>query len=64
MSVGFDRQIPEEPKAHYARSGELDVLISRDPLRTPVLTSSGDEIRVELSVAPIGDPVTATQFAR
>src|SRR5712691_6135688 len=55
-------RLHQEQLAHYARSGEVGVLISRDPLHTPVLTSSGDEIRVELSVAPLGDPVLAAKY--
>jgi PAS domain S-box-containing protein len=55
-------RLHQEQLAHYARSGEVGVLISRDPLHTPVLTSSGDEIRVELSVAPLGDPALSAKY--
>jgi PAS domain S-box-containing protein len=55
-------RLHQEQLAYYARSGEVDVLISRDPLHTPVLTSSGDEIRVELSIAPLADPTLSAKY--
>jgi PAS domain S-box-containing protein len=38
---------------HYARSGEVAVLNGRAPLAMPALTRSGDEIQVEMSLAPL-----------
>jgi PAS domain S-box-containing protein len=38
---------------HYARTGEAAVLNGRAPLEMPALTRSGEEIRVEMSVAPM-----------
>jgi K+-sensing histidine kinase KdpD len=42
-----------ERLAHYARTGEAAVLNGRHPLEMPALTSSGAEIRVELTLAPL-----------
>jgi PAS domain S-box-containing protein len=39
--------------AHFARTGEAAVLNGRAPLGVPVLTRSGAEIRVEMSLAPM-----------
>jgi PAS domain S-box-containing protein len=49
-------RLHHERLAHYARTGESDVLESRQPLSTPVLTRSGVEIRVEMSLAPFAVP--------
>jgi PAS domain S-box-containing protein len=55
-------RLHHERVAHYARSGEAGVLLSRDPLHTPALTSTGDEIRVELSVTPFDDPTRPAKY--
>ncbi len=45
--------------AHFARTGEAAVLNGHAPLGMPVLTRSGDEIRVEMSLAPMEPESTA-----
>ena len=46
-----------ERVAHFARTGEAAVLNGRAPLGMSVLTRSGTEIRVEMSLAPM-EPVS------
>src|SRR5260370_42196511 len=42
-----------ERVAHFARTGEAAVLNGRAPLGMSVRTRSGDEVRVEMSLAPM-----------
>jgi PAS domain S-box-containing protein len=46
-------RLHQERLAHFTRSGEADVLTGRDALQIPAIQQGGEEIRVELSTAPI-----------
>jgi PAS domain S-box-containing protein len=49
-------RLHRERLAHYARTGETEVLDPRECLYTPALTCGGDEIRTELLVVPVEPP--------
>src|SRR5438105_4051974 len=49
-------RLHHERVGHYLRTGETDILATRTPLGVPAVTSSGEEIRVELSMLPMEVP--------
>lgn len=49
-------RLHRERIAHYRRTGEADVLTPRGPVTIPARARSGRELRVELSMAPVGVP--------
>jgi PAS domain S-box-containing protein len=46
-------RVHSERLAHYARSGDAAILTEGDPLEMPATSSTGEEIRVTLSFAPL-----------
>jgi PAS domain S-box-containing protein len=46
-------RLHRERVAHYARTGDDEILTGRTALGIPVLTSTGNELRVELSMQPL-----------
>ena len=55
-------RLHRERIGHYARTGEAGVLMGRTPLPILAPSSSGDEIRVEYSMAPLEVPGSPTRF--
>jgi len=55
-------RLHRERISHYARTGEAGVLMGRTPLPILAPSSSGDEIRVEYSMAPLEVPGSPTRF--
>ena len=55
-------RLHRERVGHYARTGDSGVLMGRTPLPMFALTSSGDEIRVEYSMAPLDVPGSPTRY--
>ena len=49
-------RLHRERIAHYLRTGEVEVLAIRAPLGIPVVTCTGDELRVNMSIAPLQAP--------
>jgi PAS domain S-box-containing protein len=55
-------RLHREQIAHYARTGELDVLLAAVPQVRPALTASHQEIRVESSMAPLELPGSPPRY--
>ena len=55
-------RLHREQIAHYARTGEADVLLARVPQARPALTASREEIRVECSMAPLEVPGSPPRY--
>src|SRR5207302_1757463 len=55
-------RLHREQIAHYARTGEADVLLARLPQARPALNASREEIRVECSMAPLEVPGSPPQY--
>ena len=49
-------RLHRERIAHYVRTGEVEVLAIRAPLGIPMVTSSGDELRVNKTIAALQAP--------
>ena len=49
-------RLHRERVAHYMRTGEVEVLAVRAPLGMPVVTKAGDELRVNMTLAPLQGP--------
>lgn len=49
-------RLHRERITHYLRTGEAEVLMVRAPLGMPILTSRGDELRANMTIAPLQSP--------